>query len=96
MKSYIYQHTKRIIGQYQNKRRVLLIVLTKEEEEEVVIWCKEMTNMGNGLDLIQLKSKMAQICQSMINPFKDGFPGKSWWASFKARILIEAFFKCLV
>ena len=41
--------------------------------------------MGHGLELIQLKSNVAQICQTRPNPFKDGFLGKSWWEGFKRR-----------
>jgi hypothetical protein len=50
-----------------------------------VVWCKEMVDMGHGLELIQQKENVAQICQSRPNPFKDGFPRKSWWAGFKKR-----------
>ena len=44
-----------------------------------------MAQLGHGLELIQLKSTVAQICQGRPNPFKDGFPGKSWWFGFKKR-----------
>ena len=50
-----------------------------------MVWCKEMADMGHGLELIQLKANVAQICQTRKNPFKDGFPRKSWWAGFKRR-----------
>ena len=46
-----------------------------------------MTNMGHGIELIQLNSNVAQKYQSRLNQFKDGFLGKSWWAGFKARYL---------
>ena len=51
----------------------------------MVEWCKEMAQLGHGLELIQLKSTVTQICQGRPNPFKDGFPGKSWWSGFKKR-----------
>lgn len=57
--------------------------MTEEEEAEVAEWCKEMAQLGHGLELIQLKSTVTQICQGRPNPFKDGFPGKSWWFGFK-------------
>ena len=41
--------------------------------------------MGHGLELIQLKSTIAQICQGRPSPFKDEFLGKSWWSGFKKR-----------
>ena len=59
--------------------------MTEDEEAEVVEWCKEMAQLGHGLELIQLKSTVSQICQGRPNPFKDGFPGKSWWFGFKTR-----------
>jgi len=43
--------------------------------------------LGHGLKLIQLKSTVGQICQGRPNPFKGGFPGKSWWFGFKKRHL---------
>jgi len=67
------------------KRRGPLTVMIEEEEAEVVEWCKEMAQLGHGLELIQLKSTVAQIYQGRPNPFKDGFPGKSWWFGFKKR-----------
>lgn len=51
----------------------------------MVDWCKEMAEMGHGLELIQLKSSVAKICHSRPNPFRDGLPGKSWWVGFKKR-----------
>ena len=60
-------------------------MLTEQGEEEVVSWCKEMVDMGLRLELIQLKLNVAQICQSSLNLFRDGFPGKSWWEGFMKR-----------
>ena len=74
-----------INGLTHTKRRGPLTVMTEDEEAEVVEWCKEMAQLGHGLELIQLKSTVAQICQGRPNPFKDGFPGKSWWFGLKKR-----------
>ena len=74
-----------INGLTKTKRRGSVTVMTEEEEAEVVEWCKEMAQLGHGLEIIQLKSTVAQICQGRPNPFKDGFPGKSWWSGFKKR-----------
>lgn len=41
--------------------------------------------MRHGLELIQLKPTVAQICHGRPNPFRDGFLGKSWWSKFKKR-----------
>jgi len=65
------------------KSREHITVMTEEEEAKVVDWCKEMAQLGHGLDIIQLKSTVVQICQGRPNPFKDGFLGKSWWSGFK-------------
>jgi len=75
----------RINGLTHTKRKGPLTVLIEQEEEEVVVLCKEMTQLGPDLELIKLKSIVAQICQGRPNPFKDGFIGKSWWAGFKQR-----------
>lgn len=69
------------------KRKGPLTVLSGEEEEEVIIWCQDMAQLSHGLELVQLKSTVAQIFQGRPNPFKDGFPGKSWWRGFKQRHL---------
>jgi len=74
-----------INGPTHTKCRGPLTVMAKEEEVEVVEWCKEMAQLGHGLELIQLKSTVDQICKGRPNPFKDGFPGKSWWFGFKKR-----------
>ena len=60
-------------------------MLTKQEEEEVVVWCKNMNQLIHDMDLIQMKSIVFQIYQGRTNPFKDIFPGKSWWAGYKLR-----------
>ena len=35
--------------------------MTKQEEAEVVEWCKEMAQLGHGLEIVQLKSTVTQI-----------------------------------
>jgi transposase-like protein len=49
-------------GLTHTKRKGPLIVLTEQEEVEVVAWCKEMVELGHGIELIQLKANVAQIC----------------------------------
>ena len=67
---------------HTKNKGALTVMSTKEEE--VVFWCKEMVYMSHGMELIQLKLNVAQFFQSRPNPFRDGFPGKSCWESFKA------------
>ena len=74
-----------INGLTNTKCRGPITVMTEEEEDEVVEWCKEMAQLGHGLELIQLKSIVAQIYQRRPNPFKDGCIGNSWWSGFKKR-----------
>ena len=63
-----------------------MTMMITEEEEEVVVWCKDMVGMGHGMELIQLKSIVVQICQGGPNPFEDEFPRKSWWLGVKKGI----------
>ena len=71
-------------GLTHTKSKGPLRVLTEQyQEEEVVVWCKEMADMGYGLELIQLKASVAQNFQSRPNSFRDVFLGKSWWAGSK-------------
>ena len=62
-----------INGLTHTKLRGHVTVMTKEEEAEVVEWCKEMAQLGHGLELIQLKSTLAQICQGSQTHSKMGF-----------------------
>lgn len=57
-----------INGLTNTKRRGHITVMIEEEMDE----------LGHGLELIQLKSIVAQIYQRRPNPLKDGFHGKSW------------------
>jgi len=76
------------INRLTNTNRIgPVTVMTEEEDAKVVEWCKEMAQLGHGLELIQLKSIVAQTYHGRPNPFKDGFPGKSCWSGFKKRHL---------
>ena len=48
-----------INGLTHTKRKGHLIMLTEQEEAKVVVWCKEMVDMGHGVELIQLKENVA-------------------------------------
>ncbi|XP_059077024.1 MFS-type transporter clz9-like [Cryptomeria japonica] len=72
-------------GLTTTKRRGPPMILSLEEELEIVDWCKDMVQLGHGLEIIQLKSHVAHICETRPNPFKNGFPGRSWWIGFCKR-----------
>jgi len=44
------------------KSKGRLIVLAKQEGKEINIWCKGKAEMIHGLDLIQVKTNVDQIC----------------------------------
>ncbi|XP_057864226.2 uncharacterized protein LOC131072165 [Cryptomeria japonica] len=44
-----------------------------------------MVGCGHGLEIINLKEIVSQICEGRPTPFKDGMPGNSWWFGFKAK-----------
>lgn len=60
-------------------------ILSREEEIEVVQWCKDMVEIGHGLQINQLQSTIAQISGNMPNPFRNGILVRSRWASFRWR-----------
>ncbi|KAH9292343.1 hypothetical protein KI387_042469 [Taxus chinensis] len=74
-----------LYGKRTTKRLGPPTVLTENEEQEIVTWCKDMAELGHGLEVIHLKAYVAHICQSRPNPFNDGLPGKSWWYGFRRR-----------
>ncbi|XP_059073557.1 uncharacterized protein LOC131874281 [Cryptomeria japonica] len=74
-----------LLGLTTTKRRGPPTILSLEEELEIVDWCKDMAQLGHGLEIIQLKLHVAHICETRPNPFKNGFPGRSWWTGFRKR-----------
>lgn len=72
-------------GMTTTKRKGPPTVLIEEEESLIVEWCKEMATVGQGLEIVNLKMEVAQICKTRNNPFKNGLPGKSSWTGFKRR-----------
>ena len=74
-----------LAGLTTTKAKGPLTILSLEEELEVVEWCKDLAQLGRGLEVIQLKSHVAHIFQTRPNPFKNGLPGRSWWVGFRTR-----------
>ena len=60
-------------------------ILTKEEEDKLVFYIVEMAKLAHPLSAIDLKLKVAKICQTRGTPFKDGILGKSWLILFQKR-----------
>ena len=55
------------------------------EEDTLVKYMMEMIRLAHPLSVEDLKMKVAEICQQMIIPFRDGIPSKSWLKWFKKR-----------
>lgn len=72
-------------GVTSTKKRGPPTILTDEEEAEIVQWCKDMANIGHGLQVSQLKSTVAHLVGVRPNPFTNGIPGRSWWVGFRQR-----------
>lgn len=60
-------------------------ILSSEEKTKIVQSCQDMVELRYGLEINQLKTYVAHICETRANPFKNVFPGKSWWKGFKIR-----------
>ena len=59
--------------------------LTKEEEEALIHHLEEMVDLGHPLNPSQLKTKVGEMTQSRLTPFKQGIPGNSWLKWFRMR-----------
>ena len=51
--------------------------LTKEEEVALIHYLEEMVDLGHLLNPSQLKTKVGEMIQSRLTPFKQGIPGNS-------------------
>lgn len=74
-----------LAGLTTTKTRGPPTILSLEEELEVVQWCKDLAQLGRGLEVIHLKSHVPHICQTRPNPVKNGLLGRSWWVGFRKR-----------
>ena len=59
--------------------------LTKEEEVALIHYLEEMVDLGHLLNPSQLKTKVGEMIQSRLTPFKQGILGNSWVKWFRVR-----------
>ena len=59
--------------------------LTKEEEVALIHYLEEMVDLGHPLNPFQLKTKVGEMIQSRLTPFKQGIPRNSWLKWFRVR-----------
>ena len=72
-------------GRTRNRKMGPKTILSKEEEEKLVEYIELMVHWGHPMTPIQVKSKVAEITQERVTPFKNGFSGESWLHWFRAR-----------
>ena len=72
-------------GKTKSRKIGAKTILTKEEERLIIEFMDEMVKIGQPLTLHMLKLKVAEICQGILTPFKDGIPGNNWLYWFRQR-----------
>ena len=59
--------------------------LTKGEEVALIHYLEEMVDLGHPLNPFQQKTKVGEMAQSRLTPFKQRIPGNSWLKWFRVR-----------
>ncbi|MCO5551715.1 hypothetical protein L7F22_005219 [Adiantum nelumboides] len=72
-------------GRTQKKKKGLATVLTMQEEDALLKWIFLKCDSGHGVLVIDLKLKVAEICQTRHTLFSNGILRKSWWEGFRKR-----------
>ncbi|MCO5593831.1 hypothetical protein L7F22_047849 [Adiantum nelumboides] len=72
-------------GRTCKKKRGPATMLTSSEEEALLQWIFQKCESGHGISVIDVKLKVAEMCQTRHTIFTNGIPGKSWWLSFRKR-----------
>ena len=65
-------------GRTRNRKMDPKIILSKEEEDKLVEYMELMVHWRHPMTPMQVKSKVAEITEERVTPFKNGFSGKSW------------------
>ncbi|MCO5581457.1 hypothetical protein L7F22_035342 [Adiantum nelumboides] len=72
-------------GRTQTKKKGPPTQLLTEEEDTLLQWIYLKCESGHGVSVLDVKLKVAEICQTRNTLFSNGIPGKSWWDSFHKR-----------
>lgn len=72
-------------GRAQKRKKGPPTILTSEEEDALLQWIFLKCDSGHGVSILDVKLKVAEICQTRHTLFSNGIPGKSWWESFRKR-----------
>ena len=65
------------VGKRKSRKSRPLGVLTTTEEEELMQYLQEMVRVSCPLNIIQLRTKVAELTQTRWTPFTNGNLGKS-------------------
>ena len=74
-----------VVGRSRGRKMGPKTILTKDEEEKLCEYINVMVDWGHPMTPNQLKSKVAEITQNRVTPFKNGIPGESWLKWFRRR-----------
>ncbi|KAI5070476.1 hypothetical protein GOP47_0014819 [Adiantum capillus-veneris] len=72
-------------GRSQKRRRGPETTLTFDEEEALQKWIFQKCKSGHGVSVLDVKLKVAEICQTRHTLFTNGILGRSWWKGFRRR-----------
>ncbi|KAI5069585.1 hypothetical protein GOP47_0015886 [Adiantum capillus-veneris] len=72
-------------GRTQSKKRGPPTQLSEDEEKALLQWIYMKGEAGHGVSFMDVRLKVAKICQTRHTLFSNGIPGKSWWDSFRRR-----------
>ncbi|KAI5058629.1 hypothetical protein GOP47_0026799 [Adiantum capillus-veneris] len=72
-------------GRSQKSKRGPETTLTFDEEEALLHWIFQKCESRHGLSILDVKLKVAEICQTRHTLFTNGIPGRSWWEGFRGR-----------
>ncbi|KAI5069587.1 hypothetical protein GOP47_0015888 [Adiantum capillus-veneris] len=72
-------------GRSQKSKRGPETTLTFDEEEALLQWVFQKCKSGHGVSILDVKLKVAEICQTIHALFTNGIPGRSWWEGFRHR-----------
>ncbi|MCO5572819.1 hypothetical protein L7F22_026578 [Adiantum nelumboides] len=72
-------------GRTQTKKKGLPTQLSIEEEDALLQWIYLKCESRHGVFVLDVKFKVAEICQMSHTLFSNEIPGKIWWDCFRKR-----------